>query len=218
MTWTPPQSENEWLECLSAWQDGEMAPDERRSLEEFLESNPLRKAQLQALIAVSNSLQDWKVEDPEPSPAFVRRLKKAFPGKNRLGDSIRRSSGLSVPSWAFQFAFFLLGALVGAFAMSLLPLDWKSTSHILSSNVSSQPGVVNIFYRSDQAEDLLREVAAGNLKDDLLRNVQNKQWKKAISLYNTLLEKYADTTAARQVVENKDVSPLKELLRSEERI
>ncbi len=44
MTWIPPQSENEWLECLSAWQDGEMEPDEQRDLEEFLESNPHRKA------------------------------------------------------------------------------------------------------------------------------------------------------------------------------
>ena len=80
MTWKPPESEDAWLECLSAYLDGEMSVEDRRALEKVIETDPQRAEQLHALRQTSRLLEEWDVDAPEPQPAFLQQLDRTAEG------------------------------------------------------------------------------------------------------------------------------------------
>ncbi|MFH1744127.1 MAG: hypothetical protein ABIH23_34425 [bacterium] len=222
MTWSLPQSEEAWLECLSAYHDGELEPDERNALEKYLQTDPLRKEQLLGLKNTSHMLQEWEVSTPEPSSDFVRQIRRTLDEQHPspLRRFFEQIFGLPKYRWGFQAAVFLFGLLIGALGMSFLRGDASSQIQPIFSQSSGkdQPNVVNIFIAPTQAENLLKEVAAGNLKSEILEKVKSRQWNDALSIYRTLLQDYPDTLAVEEIEQDKQLRSLKDGYRMTGRI
>lgn len=210
MTWKPPESEEAWLECLSAYLDGEMEPDAERAIERVLEIDPRRAEQFRALQHTSHLLQEWDVEAPEPIPAFERQSRQILGESRRSTFQNLYEQFFSFPSfrWGFQAAVFLLGVLTGVFGTSLFQ---HATSSPGRTARQTYPTAVHVFVSPNQAENLLREVAATHLVDQIQQEVRERNWRDAHSLCQALIDNHSDTSTAREFQQAKGFRRLKDM-------
>ena len=205
MSWKPPESEKAWQEYLTAYLDGELEPDERRAFEQYLETDGDRAKQLQEMRRLSDVLQEWRVEVPEPNPSLAREVEKIL--KRETGGARKSwfgsfSEGLKV-RWAFQAAVFLVGVLTGVLGGPLVqragfPAKPGETIPPAPPTVI-QTEVVNITISPAQANGLLREVQAGNLKERVISQMRSGNWEEARAAYKSLRDTFSDTLVFREL-------------------
>ncbi len=216
MSWKPPDSEQAWLECLSAYLDYEINDEGRRALEQVLETDPRRAEQLRALRETARLLQEWEVGAPEPQPGFLQQLDRIAEDESagclaRFHDGWFRKMSFR---WQFQAALFALGVLTGilgtimvlggrsAQSGALAPVQAQGTTHLAASRQAISPS---------QAEDLLREGAANGIKAEVVREIRRRNWETAALAYEKLLIEYADTSVVANLERDREVRLLKKL-------
>ena len=191
MAWKPPATEAEWSECLTAYLDGELPPDEAQALEEALRSDPRRARQLVSLRSVGSLLEAWDVPEPAAACRPLQNATQAPVGSRRR------------LQWGFQAALFLLGLMIGAngalfYAWSHPRVETANVSAPVAPAQATQPAFVVTAISPAQAEDLLREVAAAGLKDEVTNHLREREWDKALAAYEKLMTQYGKTTAAAE--------------------
>lgn len=191
MAWKIPQTEEQWMECLSSYLDGEMNVEDRAALEIHLQSDRERSQQLEEYQQTSALLQGWGVEAPEPNPAFLRQLKKMEREKR---DPFWKRYLFPNMNWVP----FSAGAIAGVFALLLAQntLFLAKPPGVSSGNApeKSQP-VYNVFISQNQAENLMGEVTACGLAAQIKTQLRNNQWEEAGATYQLLQKNYAETKA-----------------------
>lgn len=223
MTWKAPTSEEAWQECLSAYLDGEIPDEDRRALEEHLEHDDARTGQLEEMRRLSNLLQEWQVEAPEPQPAFVRAMRDVLETKAASG--VRAwFAGLFAPGprprW--RAAMFLAGVFAGVFSTLFIQERIRRPESTLFTEPPRQPvtqviirpDVVQLTISPNQADDLLREVAAANLRARILEQIDKKDMAGALAAYQTISERYSDTIVFQELEQNNQLRRLAALLTS----
>jgi anti-sigma factor RsiW len=227
MNWMPPETEEGWQECLSAYLDGELEPEERRALEAHLAADPRRNEQLQSLRGLSRVLGEWSVEAPAPDPKHLRELCGAL--EERVE---RRPGGWSWlssltgwgPRWAFQAAIFLLGVLAGIVGPRLIghPSGMgqpPAGREIASAPIARNEGAgLNAAISPDQADQLAREVKANGLRDSVIQGLDKNDWQTARQAFETLRRQYPDSGALRELEKNESLRWIKKQLVVAERI
>jgi hypothetical protein len=200
MTWTPPKTEQDWDETLSAFIDEEFSPEDQKRIEEYLASSPLQTQQLRRLKGTSSLLSTWRVEVPESDADFVREFERSqeiedqTPQTEGFGSSVRNQT----IRWAFQSALFATGVLVGIVGTVLV----KSEDSLpLSADTEYSPPqtTVNVFVSPSQAETLLQETAASELVAQVKFRLREQEWGKAVAIYEDLMRKYPETLAASEL-------------------
>jgi anti-sigma factor RsiW len=220
MTWKPPETEEAWQECLSAYLDGEMKPDERRALEQYLEKDTDRARQLQEMRRLAHVLQEWRVEAPEPRPQFVREIEKVL--KQETGSTwkgrLRDLFAAARLRWQFQAAVFVVGVLLGAFGAVVIRgagFSAKGTKSLSQAPLAvNRPDMMSVTISPVQADGLLREVLAGNLKERVLDEIRNGNSEKALATYQALQESFSDTLVFRELEKDRRLLESKKLLAS----
>jgi len=217
MNWKPPESENEWAECLSAYLDGELPVEERRAVESHIESNPERATQLAELERTMAALREWDVDAPEPPQALWSHIEDV---EREIGWREKpRPRGTAFPvrslPWLLTAAVFLIGIFSGVLG-TLLVLGPETPDITLPPQ--AHPGEDEMVLAetspsisANQAEDLFREVTATGIKDDLVSKIRRRDWKGAWAVYKRLVRDYHDTTAVARLDEDRDVRFFKKL-------
>ncbi len=201
MNWNPPDAESGWAECLSAYLDGELPPEEGRALDRYLASNPKRAAQLASLRQTEGWLSDWDIPEPVRDETFLDRLDDAARAARQPARTARRFSGWR---WQWQAAMFVLGTVVGiggtlAYVDGGAPAPNTSSPANLTPAAESSEPVPGIS--AEQAEGLFQEMAAVSLKERCLRLVRRRRWQEASAAYDSLKRNYPGTTAAQEVAD-----------------
>lgn len=195
MTWNKPNTEDDWNEWISAYIDGELNDQDRRALESALAANPKRAEQVAAWRAMSVALEEWRVEEEPPTPAFLYALEKVERQPRRK--ERRPAAGLGWRRLGFQGALFLLGAVCGI-AVTLAVVhpanpekDSDSETALVAEDIalaSSRPTI-----SAGQAERLLQEVEAQKLKAQAIDAVRQGRRADAERLYQRLSEQFSGT-------------------------
>ncbi|MBN1900162.1 PD40 domain-containing protein [Candidatus Sumerlaeota bacterium] len=200
MNWKPPDTEEKWRECLSAYLDGEMKPEEKNVFERFLQENPERLKQLAELRKLDALLPQWEIDTPSPDKVFEEKILPVIQRENaREKDFTPRTFFPWDLRWAFQTAIFLLGVFIGGAIMSMIGRTGRTTSHVQTQqqiemkNVSAEKS--SAIISDSQAEALLNQITAEQLKDQLSEQIKRQNWEQASSLYKSLREQYRDTQA-----------------------
>jgi len=220
MSWNPPESEEEWQTSLSAYLDGEMKPDEHRAIEEYLESDRDRAEQLDMLRRTSRLLREWHVNVPDPNPTFVQELRSEFETRSSPSRPSRAARRFSAPMlrWAVHAAVFFAGVATGAAALRSMEKPATPPEQrveiVKAPTVIVKPDVVNVTVSPDQAESLLREVIAGNLRGQILEHARSRNWEAAVSVYQTLRETYSDTDVYRDLQQDQQLQQLEAFVTS----
>ena len=209
MSWKTPLSEEAWEEYLSAYVDGELAPEEREPLEAHLKTDPSRADQVRALEKVSSVLREWNVETPDPSPVILDRLDRAPTKPPRV-------------RWSLAAAVFVAGLAAGVLGTLALqgpptepPQQVVETRPAEDTTLAGAPPDSSIS--PAQAEDLLREVTAGGIKTKLTESVRRRKWQAAAQLYHRLLREFGDTEVAATLDTEREVRRLKRVVPLQER-
>jgi len=216
MSWKPPESEDAWNECLSAYLDGELSAEECEAVEVHLEADPARTAQLRALEAASEALRLWQIEAPKVDPAIVRQCECVVAERERVlaPQTAGHSRLLTRFRWQLQAALFLLGALTGI--NGTLLCVWARDGQpaplpAAAPRAHVQPVVVMSAISPQQAQELLREIAAEGLKRAVLDNIRAMRWDAALETYETLRTEYGDTVVAREIALEPKVKRLEKI-------
>ncbi len=196
MSWNIPKTEDEWMECLSAYIDDELASDDKLALEEYLQTDGERMEQLRAYQRTSSMLQTWTVDAPDPHPDFINQV---------VRQSDKRISSL----WGFiipqlNWGQFSMGAVTGVCALLLVQYFTPSRQAVIDYDpvsAKSEKPVYNIYISQNQADSLLDEITAAGLKTQMKTQIRNSQWEDAADTYASLLAKYSKTKALQEIEE-----------------
>ena len=206
MAWKMPQTEEEWMEYLSAYLDGELPFEERMALEEYLRNNPEQMQRLQGYQQMSSLLRAWTVTVPDPNPSFVKRMAQ---------DTEYREKPSTIWQWlgvpTFQWGQFASGMIVGIFSLLILQAYLPiKTAQILSTSMppANATPVYNFHLSQEQAENLLQEVTAKGMVVELKTLILNRNWSQAAQAYQLLQENYANTKAFIEVKNQPDIQAL----------
>jgi hypothetical protein len=215
MNWKPPESEDAWQECLSAYIDGELAQDEKKALELYLMKNPERAEQLDELQKLGALLPEWEIHAPAPDRILEEKiLSTVLRGKSREKYSSRHVLPWKL-IWGFHAAVFFLGVFIGGIIMSMFIKTSKAppiTERHLQTLTPSIPAEKTSTIISDsQAEILLKEIGAAQLKDKMIEEIRKNNWEQASALYKSLREQYRDTKAWKDLENDKSLGTIKKL-------
>ncbi|MBN2312018.1 MAG: hypothetical protein JXR94_23775 [Candidatus Hydrogenedentes bacterium] len=210
MMWHPPDTEQAWAECLSAYVDGELPPDAASALEAFLDAHPARARQVEALRETSRLLAEWQVPALAPDAGFAERLEAEATRGGRLA---RAFAGLrTLGRWPRTAAAFAAGLLVGVFAtLGVQGGPDPAAGHVAVAPVP--PGTMLVSQPAispGQAEELLREVTAQGVALTLVEQIRSRDWTAALATYQDLVANYADTAVAGKLEGNGEVRLLKQ--------
>ncbi len=206
MAWKMPQTEEEWMEYLSAYLDGELPFEERKALEEYLQNNPEQMRRLQGYQQMSSLLRAWTVRVPDPNPSFVKRMAQETEYREKPSTIWQ---WLGVPT--FQWGQFASGMIVGIFSLLILQAYLPiKTAQILSTSMppANATPVYNFHLSQEQAENLLQEVTAKGMVVELKTLILNRNWSQAAQAYQLLQENYANTKAFIEVKNQPDIQAL----------
>jgi len=221
MTWKPPENEEAWQECLSAYLDGEVPDEERRSLEQYLLRDARRAAQLEELQRLSGVLSEWKIPAPEPDPLFENKI-RARVLKNTSREKYS-SLNIIIPwklRWAAHAAIFLLGVMIGGLIMSLVLMNiTKESRAFLPQGKPPAPSHIQAAFPEtslanispSQADALLREISAAQLKEKMMGQIKRQNWDQAALLYKSLSDQYRDTKVFKDLQNDKYLETMKKL-------
>lgn len=216
MIWKPPETEQEWQECLSAYLDGELSTDEKTALENHLKNNPERTEQLAELRKLGSLLPQWEMQIPQPDKAFQEKLLATMQRPKSWKEIFPRSIVLS---WKLRLvlhaAVFLLGICVGAILMNMIGKTGEGFSiHKTPSKTTLQsipaektPGIIS----DSQAKALLKEIDAEQLKEKMMDQIKRQNWDQASTIYKSLREQYSDTKAWKDLENEKSLGTVKKL-------
>lgn len=216
MNWKPPESEDAWQECLSAYLDGEMKQDEKTALELYLLKNPERAEQLEELGKLVSLLPQWEIEIPPPDETFEEKLLAMVQRGNNQGKvPSRHFFAHRKLNWGFQAAVFLVGVCLGAILMNMIGKTGEAPSihetHPQTMVQKIPAEKTSTIISDSQAEVLLREIGAAQLKDNLMDEIKKNNWKQASALYKSLREQYRDTKAWKDLENDKYLGTVKKL-------
>ena len=194
------------LELLSAYIDGEMSQEEKEKFNDLLKIDKKLAYYHEKFQKISGMLQELEVEVPEPEQKFIEK----FENKKTSTNAIKLFFKDYIYKWQFQTAVFLTGFFLGIFSMYLLnPTSKIIPSNQISKKTESESTVVNIYISPNQAEDLLKEVTATGLKDEITLQIKNNNWKEAAATYKTLLRDYSGTHAVKEMENSREINMLK---------
>jgi anti-sigma factor RsiW len=216
MNWKPPETEKDWQECLSAYLDGEMNPEEKTELERFLRENPERLKQLDELRNLGALLPQWEIHAPSPDKVFEEKILPVIKQKKtRERDFTFRTHFPWDLRWVFQTAIFLLGVFIGGVLMSMIGKTGRTSSRVQAqSQIQVRSALEEKSYTiisDSQAEALLNEITAEHLKNQLSEQIKRQNWEQASSLYKALREQYRDTKAWKGLENDKSLGTVKKL-------
>ncbi len=221
MSWKPPENEEAWQECLSAYLDGEMPDEERRNLEQYLRNDARRASQLSELQRLSGILSEWEIPAPEPSPVFENKI-RTHVSKN-TSRAKYSSLNIIIPwklRWAVHAAIFLLGALVGGLVMSLALMNiMKQSAEFIPPEKRPAPQRIQAAspetslatISPSQADALLREISAAQLKEKMVGQIKRQNWDQAALLYKSLSNQYGETKVFKDLPNDKYLETMKKL-------
>ena len=216
MIWKPPETEEAWQECLSAYLDGEMTLEEKNALENHLLKNPARAEQLEELRKLDSLLPQWGIEVQPPDKTFEEHLlATGRRGRSREVDSPRHILTPWKLNWGFHAAVFLAGVFVGGMIMSMFiktgeaPSRAESHPQILATSIPAEK--TSSIISDSQAEVLLKEISASQIKDKMMDEVRKSNWEQATALYKSLKEQYPDTKACKDLENDKYLGTIKKL-------
>lgn len=197
MNWNKPKTEQEWLEILSAYLDHELPEQDRVELEHVLKSDPVRRQQLIELRHTSRLLREYEIMAPSPDPVFIHR----FVEEQDKRQSNTRWFSFRFP--ALHWSQFSIGFVTGILALILVQQSWMASpdrplSGMPASGNESVP-VVNIYMTPNQAEDLLQQVTAKGLINQMKTQIHNGKWEEAAASYNLLIRDYADSGVLSEI-------------------
>ena len=180
----------------------------------------MRAVQLDMLRRTSHFLREWHVDVPDPDPAFIHDLQVGFETRSARSRSSRTVRRFSAPAlrWAVHAAVFLVGVVVGAMGLRFaespaVPLE-QQVEIAKAPTVIVKPDVVNVTVSPGQAESLLREVIASNLRGQILEHARSRNWERAVTVYQTLRETYSDTDVFRGLQQNQQLQQLEAFVTS----
>lgn len=209
MTWNKPNTEDEWNEWISAYIDGELNDEDRRALESALAADSKHAEQVAAWRAMSVALEEWRVEEAPPRPAFLHALDKA--GTRPRRRQRRPADFLKWRRLGFQGALFLLGAVCGV-AVTLAVVhpanpgrDSEPETARVTEDIalaSSRPTI-----SAGQAERLLQEVEAQKLKAQALDALRQGRRSDAERFYQRLSDQFSDTETMHELGERPAFGP-----------
>jgi hypothetical protein len=190
-----PRSEEEWQEALSAHLDGELPTDQQKVVDRAIKEDSHRASQYAELCALRATVQAWEVEsDPEGKGELLGRLRA---GSSRV---VRREAAWEHKTatsrlWS-RIPSFAMGSLAGVAATLLFVHAIGFRNAVPASPVASS-SAVQVVDKLDvskrQADALLREIAANQLKSEVLLHLQERDWSAADKVFKKMEIEYADT-------------------------
>ncbi len=190
MTWKPPETDREWDECLSAYADGELAPDEAEALVGHLKHDAERAMQLDSLKAASALLTTWKVDAPPPSAAIRATLEKR--DKSSSLDIFPKRMPLQYRGLSRLAAAFALGVLAGGWFMSPSSPSQPETARVVHQSIPEEAPMIS----KEQATAVFKEVEALALMRRVREAARNGDWKSAVEGFERMRTEYGETRAA----------------------
>ena len=192
MTWKIPETEEAWEECLSAYLDGELSPDEITGLENLLKKNQERSDQLEKLKNTSGFLQKWEIDAPVPDASFIREVRR----QSEIKKEVIFFSWFRTLRLQTILPSFAIGLLAGIVFMSVF------NNNSIPENASTMVlKHVTPYYTISQrqANDLFAEADAEGLKAKVLKKIKEQNISAALVLFKKLKKKYPDSQALRDL-------------------
>ncbi len=194
-----PRNEEEWQEALSAHLDGELPEEQRELVDHAIKEDATRASQYAELCALRATVQAWEVEsDPEGKVELLGRLRA---DSSRI---VRQEIDLecqlvSKRVWS-RVPSFATGALAGV-AATLLFVHAIGLRNAMPASPVASSSAVQVVDKLDvskrQADALLREIAANQLKSEVLLHLQERDWSAADKVFKRMEVEYADTESLR---------------------
>jgi anti-sigma factor RsiW len=188
MTWKPPATEAEWEECLSTYTDGELDAGAAGALEAYLQGDPKRARQLEAIRKTSDVLQSWTVD----APTMDTSLRAA------IAERSGRVASLT-PRWrgaVRMAAAFALGVTAGMLGMNALQPSGTQT-RVQYVTQATPPHAAEPAIADSQAESVFLEVEAAALSRQIEQDAKASRWKNAQAGIERMQNEYAETNAAQ---------------------
>ena len=202
MTWQKPDTDEEWRDALSAYLDNELGPEDRAGLEAALKQEPRWACELAELRWVRTTLQSWTVDAPESARReLIQNLQKQPAVPTKVAQSDPRRGNFRV-----AFASFAGGVALGAVAMMALMVSLPN-SNLPAPNMSNVSSP-EVRVSEAQADAILREVAAGKLKQAVLKHQQERNWSAAEQAFGELQRDFAGSVALRELEYSDALRPL----------
>ena len=204
MNWRIPENDEQWTECLSAYMDGEIPDEERSELEEHLRTDDERARQLDELRVTSDSLKEWEVSVPEPTPEFVRKMNSLLEKRDRAS---RPNPGRLLSIRRLQPVVFSLGIFCGI--IGTLAYERRNDEPVIPETRVETPRIQrkseSVPAMSADTDAMLREVAAAGLRNQVIEQIEKEDWEEASSVYDELVERYGDTSTVRDFQEERNI-------------
>lgn len=196
MTWKIPETEEEWEECLSAYMDGELSPDEKTEMEKTLKKNPDRFVQLEIMKKTSGFLKKWEIKAPLPDTSFIRELRnQAEPEKS-----------FKIFAWLKNMRFrtilpsFAVGLFAGIFFMSVFNSNSTSQNYVVTASKYTEP---EYKLSQRQTNELFSEMGAEMLKVKMLDELNKRNIEAALKTYKKLENKHPESSALKELKGNR---------------
>ena len=145
------------------------------------------------------------MEAPEPNLSFIREIEKVQEKETGRARTARFAGLFAGPRfrWAFHTTVFLVGVLAGVLGGPLMQRAGVSTKPneplSLVPAAVTRPEAVNIAISPAQADGLLREVQAGNLRERVISQMKNGNWEEARATYKSLRDAFSDTLVFQEL-------------------
>jgi len=218
MNWTPPTSNEEWAEILSAYLDGELTPDEVDGVEHHLHAQPELSQRLSAMRVTRETLREWKVDRVTPDAAFALALENRAATRRTAAKSVTATwRQHSLFRWSATAAVFACGVLCGVYGTLSAQHPATTTQQMQEVVKPAAPArettvALASAISPTQAQALFREMEAEKIKDQLMGQLRNRDWTAAATLRRKLQTNYADTRAGAGVTGDRNVELLDKAL------
>ncbi len=203
MTLKPPESEEAWEECMSAFLDKEMPANDMIEFERMLEKYPLHAAQMERLRLASGLLREWKIDPQTPDPAFLRKVR----GLSQSGGNITWRTWFGTLRLQPVLPAFLTGILAGILFMTLIYKESKSEAvytpriKVTASGTAISPAQAHMLLETEE------------LRVKVLNELDQMNIGSAMEYYNELKKKYPESRALRDLYENRTLRLLQKGVR-----
>lgn len=176
-----PMAQQEWIERLSAYLDGEVDEAEREEIERVLATRPDVAEELAQLERVRGELRAWHLEAPGVPDALIELLQSFGDSQPTVIQYRRRTLAAGLRYAAVLLAGLLLGMAIARSNDSIR--RHPGTAEPLPA-VATAAGYSAI--PSDAAEVLLREVAVSAKKERVESLVRQGRYEAAAREYDAL--------------------------------
>jgi hypothetical protein len=205
MTQPPFDDETAWNEILSAYLDGELSPADRIGIDSALIADSALRNHFDELRGAQKLLGEWRIEAP---PIILRHSAPAVL-------SVRPPE---MPAWR-QFAghmaaFFMAGLLIGVIATGVFHREQNIPSPFPSpivaqypalytlASATQRPDAPTLAISAEQADRIMREVRAEELKNEITRGLEQKDYQRVRQAYETLKSEFSSSETWQKLRRN----------------